>query len=71
MKNVRKIKQFFSVSPRELSMQNLTVSEIASKMDKTDENSLRLPRSFARTVSQIIKHESSEKVEVTGEKNKP
>ena len=63
MKNVQKIRRFFSVSPRELSMQNFTVSEIASKMDKTDENSLRLPRSFARSVSQIIKNESSKKEE--------
>lgn len=40
-------------------MKQLTPVEIATKMQKTDENSLRLPRSFARTVSQILDSQES------------
>lgn len=54
-----KLRKFFSASPKDLSMQKLSVSEIVNRMKQTDEQSMRLPRSFARTVSKILEHERS------------
>jgi hypothetical protein len=49
-----RLKRFFSASARDLNMKQFTPYEIAAKMQQTDENSLRLPRGFARTVSRIL-----------------
>lgn len=54
-----KLRKFFSVTPKNLSMQKLSASEIANRMKQTDEQSMQLPRSFAKTVSKILEQERS------------
>jgi hypothetical protein len=51
---MKRLKKFFLASARDLKMKQLTLHEITAKMQKADENSLRLPRAFARTVSLIL-----------------
>jgi hypothetical protein len=64
---MRRLKSFFSASARDLNMKQLTPNEIAVRMQRTDEKSMRLPRSFARTVSQIIANqEGSDKEKKQG-----
>jgi len=53
-----KIKKFFCLSSKDLSAKSLSVTEIAERMERTDENSLRLPRSFAKSVTQIMESEA-------------
>lgn len=54
-----KLRKLFVVTPKDLSMQKFSSVDIANRMTKTDELSMRLPRSFARTVTRILEHDRS------------
>lgn len=60
----KRIVTFFAASPRDLSMQTLTVSEIADRMKPVDQRSMALPREFAKKVTRIleVRDESGETV---------
>jgi len=50
----QRILKFFAPSPRDLSIQTLTVDEIADRMRPVDERSMVVPREFAKTVTEIL-----------------
>lgn len=57
---MRNLKKFFFATPRDLSMQTLSLKEIVSKMKIDDHKNYILPQTFARKVSIIMEEEYSE-----------
>lgn len=67
---MNKLKRFFFATPRDLSMQTLSLNEIVIKMKKQDDLDCRLPEIFARKVSIIMEDElviESNLVEANGD----
>lgn len=57
---LKRIRRFFVLTPRDLGMQTMTVSEIAAEMSSVEPiDESRLPTEFAKKVSRIMNRETS------------
>jgi len=60
------VKRLLAFSRKQLARRSDPVEEIVAKVQPVDETSMRLPRSFAHTMRQILSAESHNHAKVKG-----